>query len=54
MPIARRQIPACRYIPIIMTSAVTEAAVRERFEGYQGFCESPFSLRHFSTLSRRF
>lgn len=39
-----RADPAYRDIPIIMMSAVPEAAVRERFDGYQGFLHKPFRV----------
>ena len=31
-------------IPIIMMSAMPEASVRERFDGYAGFIQKPFRL----------
>jgi CheY-like chemotaxis protein len=39
-----RADPAYRDIPIIMTSAVPEAALRERFDGYQAFLRKPFAI----------
>jgi CheY-like chemotaxis protein len=41
---AMRADPAYRDIPIIMTSAATESAVRERFDGYQAFLRKPFRV----------
>ncbi|HSK41532.1 MAG TPA: response regulator [Arenibaculum sp.] len=37
-----RADPAYRNIPIIMMSALPEAAVREKFDGYDAFLSKPF------------
>lgn len=44
MAAAMRKDPAYRDIPIIMMSAVTEPAVRERFSDYRAFLRKPFSM----------
>ncbi len=44
MGAAMRADPAYRDIPIIMMSAVTEPAVRERFSGYRAFLRKPFNM----------
>jgi CheY-like chemotaxis protein len=44
MASAMRDNPAYRDIPIIMTSAAPEAALRERFQGYQAFLRKPFRV----------
>ncbi|HEY6484372.1 MAG TPA: response regulator [Steroidobacteraceae bacterium] len=41
-----RSDPDLRNIPIIMTRAVAEAVVRERFDDYSAFCANPFALPH--------
>jgi len=41
---AMRDDPALRDIPILMISAIGEAQVRERFEGYQAFLRKPFRI----------
>ena len=44
MAAAMREDPAYRDIPIIMMSAVTEPAVRERFSDYRVFLRKPFNM----------
>ncbi|HEU5017512.1 MAG TPA: response regulator [Pseudolabrys sp.] len=44
---AMRAERAYEAIPIIMMSAVGEAAVRERFDGYAAFLRKPFSIPVF-------
>lgn len=39
---AIRDDPASAGIPIVMMSGLPEAAVRERFDGYQGYLRKPF------------
>ena len=47
---AIRADPAVRAIPIVIMSAVTEAAVRARFDDYQGFLRKPFGLSNLIEL----
>jgi CheY-like chemotaxis protein len=51
---AMRAVPEYRDIPIIMTSAAPEAAVRARFDGYAAFLRKPFKaselMRHVNAL----
>ena len=44
MGAALRANPASASIPIIMTSAVGEAAVRQRFAAFQAFLRKPFRI----------
>jgi CheY-like chemotaxis protein len=39
-----RENPTLRDVPIIMISAVGEAQVRGKFEGYQAFLRKPFRI----------
>lgn len=47
---AMRADPAYRDIPIIMMSAVPEAALRQRFDGYTAFLRKPFAIPVFFEL----
>lgn len=47
---ALRADPALKDIPIIMMSAVPEAAVRMRFDGYTAFLRKPFPIPAFFEL----
>ncbi|WP_029009819.1 response regulator [Azospirillum halopraeferens] len=42
-----RSDPARRHIPILMMSAVSESALRDRFDGYDGFLRKPFPIPQF-------
>jgi len=42
---AVRAQPAFAALPIIMTSAISEAAVKERFPHYQAFLRKPFRVQ---------
>ncbi len=44
MGVALRADPASALIPIVMTSAVSEQAIRERFDGFQRFLRKPFRV----------
>jgi CheY-like chemotaxis protein len=50
---AMRNNPALRNIPILMVSAVGEAQVRERFDGYQAFLRKPFRITALLETVRR-
>jgi CheY-like chemotaxis protein len=50
---AMRANRAHREIPIVMMSAVGEAAVRERFSGYAAFLRKPFRVRTVLDLVTR-
>lgn len=50
---AMRADPAFQDIPIIMMSAVPEAAVRARFAGYTAFLRKPFPIPAFFDLIAR-
>lgn len=41
---AMRESPTLRGMPIIMVSAVGEAQLRGKFEGYQAFLRKPFRI----------
>jgi CheY-like chemotaxis protein len=45
--------PAFKNIPIIMTSAVGESVVRERFDGYTAFLRKPFRISALIDTVRR-
>ncbi|HYH40008.1 MAG TPA: response regulator [Azospirillum sp.] len=47
---AMRANPAWKDIPIVMMSAVPEAAVRDRFDGYTAFLRKPFPIPAFFDL----
>ncbi len=47
---AMREDPAWASVPILMMSAVSEAAVRERFDGYTAFLRKPFRIPPFLEL----
>lgn len=47
---AIRSDPAMADVPIVMMSAVPEAAVRERFDGYDAFLRKPFRITEFLSL----
>ncbi len=42
---AVRNDPAYKDVPIIMTSAISEAAVRQRFTRYDAFLRKPFRIQ---------
>lgn len=48
-----RTDPAYRHIPIIMMSAVSETALRERFQDYTAFIRKPFRVRAVLDLVAR-
>ncbi len=48
-----RSDPDLRNIPIIMTRAVAEAVVRERFDGYSAFLRKPFRIAALTDTVRR-
>ncbi|WP_207483291.1 response regulator [Arenibaculum pallidiluteum] len=50
---AMRADPAYAGIPIIMMSAVSEATVRARFDGYTAFIRKPFLVPRFLDLIAR-
>jgi CheY-like chemotaxis protein len=50
---AMRENPDLRNIPIIMISAVGEAQVRQKFEGYQAFLRKPFRISMLLETVRR-
>jgi CheY-like chemotaxis protein len=50
---AMKQDPVLRNIPIIMTSAVGESLVRERFDGYAAFLRKPFRIAALLDVVRR-
>ena len=50
---AIRADPDSKDIPIIMISAVAEAMVRERFDGYDAFLRKPFQIAALLELVAR-
>ena len=44
MVLAMRGIPALRDVPIIVMSAVSEAAVEKRIDGHAAFVQKPFRV----------
>ena len=42
---AVRSSPEFKDVPFIMTSAVSEASVRERWDGFQAFLRKPFRIQ---------
>lgn len=50
---AIRADPRLRDVPIIMVSAVGEAQVRARFDGYQAFLRKPFKISTLLETVRR-
>jgi CheY-like chemotaxis protein len=50
---AMKENPAYAHIPIIMMSAVGEAVVRERFDGYTAFLRKPFRISALIDTVRR-
>ncbi len=50
---AMKADPALRDIPIIMTSAVGESLVRERFDAYDAFLRKPFRISALIETVRR-
>lgn len=44
MAAAMRSNPAYRDIPIVMTSAASESAVRARFDGFAAYLRKPFKI----------
>jgi CheY-like chemotaxis protein len=50
---AMRESPTRRGVPIIMVSAVGEAQLRGKFEGYQAFLRKPFRIATLLDTVRR-
>ena len=50
---AMRADPACKDIPLVMMSAVPEAALRQRFDGYTAFLRKPFRTEALIDLAAR-
>ena len=50
---ALRADPASAHIPILVMSAVPEAALRARFDGYDAFLRKPFPIPVFFDAVRR-
>lgn len=44
MALALRADPAWQAVPIVITSAVGEQAIRQRFEDFQGYLRKPFRV----------
>jgi len=44
LALAVRSDPAYRHVPIIITSAVGEQAIRQRFTDYQAYLRKPFGV----------